>query len=240
MTKHKVGVIGCGVVGGLLVDHFRFKGNPVLRRDPKHGWFDSMKHAEAVFICIPVPTDSEGAQDIDVLKAEIDAVKEVTDAPIFVRSTVLPGCCDTLGVYAMPEFITERTKNEDFVAHPIYVGGHRDFIKTLFPRHVVTQLTNVECEIGKFAHNCFGALKVSYFNMIHEFCELMEVKYRNVQDVVLGSGYISPVHTKVPGPDGKRGYGGKCFPDNMKAFKKIIPILDEAYRYNTKVRKRPS
>ena len=32
------------------------------------------------------------------------------------------------------------------------------------------------------------------------------------------SGYIGPTHTHVPGPDGKTGYGGKCFPKDVNAF----------------------
>ena len=35
------------------------------------------------------------------------------------------------------------------------------------------------------------------------------------------SGYINDTHTHVPGPDGKLGYGGKCFPKDVNAFAKM-------------------
>ena len=38
---------------------------------------------------------------------------------------------------------------------------------------------------------------------------------------VLLSGYINDTHTYVPGPDGKFGYGGKCFPKDVNAFAKM-------------------
>ena len=54
------------------------------------------------------------------------------------------------------------------------------------------------------------------------------------------SGYINATHTNVPGPDGKFGYGGKCFPKDVKAFinildnnklQEIITIMDKNNNY---------
>ena len=42
--------------------------------------------------------------------------------------------------------------------------------------------------------------------------------WRNVHTGMLLSGYINDTHTYVPGPDGKFGYGGKCFPKDVNAF----------------------
>ena len=42
--------------------------------------------------------------------------------------------------------------------------------------------------------------------------------YRKIQEGITLSGYINPPHTQVPGPDGKLGYGGKCFPKDVNAF----------------------
>lgn len=43
-----------------------------------------------------------------------------------------------------------------------------------------------------------------------------------MREGVLGSTYINDVHTQVPGPDGKLGYGGKCFPKDVDAFEKMF------------------
>ena len=42
--------------------------------------------------------------------------------------------------------------------------------------------------------------------------------WRKVHTGMLLSGYINDTHTYVPGPDGKFGYGGKCFPKDVNAF----------------------
>ena len=77
---------------------------------------------------------------------------------------------------------------------------------------------NTEAEITKYAHNVFGALKVTYFNGIYKLCEHLDCDYNKVREGVLLSGYINSNHTQVPGPDGKFGYGGKCFPKDVNAF----------------------
>ena len=68
----------------------------------------------------------------------------------------------------------------------------------------------------------FGALKVSYFNGIYDICKKLGLSYENVQKGVLLSGYINEPHTQVPGPDGKFGYGGKCFPKDVNAFTEMF------------------
>ena len=45
--------------------------------------------------------------------------------------------------------------------------------------------------------------------------------WAKVHTGVLLSGYINDMHTYVPGPDGKFGYGGKCFPKDVNAFAKM-------------------
>ena len=63
-----------------------------------------------------------------------------------------------------------------------------------------------------------GAYKVTYFNACREYCEKMGADWRTVHTGCLLSGYINDTHTYVPGPDGKFGYGGKCFPKDVNAF----------------------
>ena len=75
-----------------------------------------------------------------------------------------------------------------------------------------------EACLAKYAHNVFGCLKVTYFNCIHSLCKQHKLDYNNVLSGILVSGYINDTHTKVPGPDGKFGYGGKCFPKDIHAM----------------------
>lgn len=81
-------------------------------------------------------------------------------------------------------------------------------------------MTSEEAELVKYAHNVFGALKVTYFNCIYDLCRRMGMDYARVRSGILGSTYINDVHTMVPGPDGKFGYGGKCFPKDVNAMER--------------------
>jgi UDPglucose 6-dehydrogenase len=51
--------------------------------------------------------------------------------------------------------------------------------------------------------------------------EKMGGDWAKVHTGTLLSGYINDMHTYVPGPDGKFGYGGKCFPKDVNAFAKM-------------------
>lgn len=212
-----VGIIGLGVTGGALKDYFNEMTTHTLRlSDPKLGFDDDMSDCEAIFICVPTPT-VDGKQDLRILESVIDSLP--ADADVFIRSTVLPGTADHYGCWAMPEFLTERTALEDMFNQGIITGCTKaKLLDDLFPDKEVTMVSNTEAELAKYAHNCFGAVKVNYFNMIYEICERLNCRYENVKDACLMSGYINDVHMTVPGPDGKFGYGGKCFPDNISAF----------------------
>ena len=118
----------------------------------------------------------------------------------------------------MPEVLTERTAILDVSSQPLVVTGEVELMRAIFPGREIIQMTSLEAEIAKYAHNVFGALKVTYFNGIYSLCSDLGVDYRKVRTAVLSSGYINDPHTAVPGPDGKCGYGGKCFPKDVGAF----------------------
>ena len=53
---------------------------------------------------------------------------------------------------------------------------------------------------------------------VYDYCKRMGADWARVHQGMLLSGYINDTHTFVPGPDGKFGYGGKCFPKDVNAF----------------------
>ena len=222
----QVGIVGCGCIGNALVEWLRLH-NPevsVMIRDPDKGFNDVLDTVSVVFVSIPVETQADGGQSISILEG---VLTELPDVPIFIRSTILPGTTDLLAkklrrkLYFMPEFLTERTAVLDFSCQPLVVTGEVELMRTIFPGREIIQMTSLEAEIAKYAHNVFGALKVTYFNGISALCSELGVDYKNVQTAVLSSGYINRPHTEVPGPDGKCGYGGKCFPKDVCAFAQI-------------------
>ena len=222
----KVGIVGCGFVGGAL-KAWLDENNPEVKTfvsDPPKGMNDDLSDSDVVFLQIHVPTEDDGTQDLTLMK---ELILKLPKVPVFVRTTILPGTSDRLSaetghqVCYMPEFLTERTHIEDFKKQTMVFTGAHELLTKIFIGKKFTVMTPLEAEITKYAHNVFGAYKVTYFNAVREYCEKMGADWRTVHTGVLLSGYINDTHTYVPGPDGKRGYGGKCFPKDVNAFAKM-------------------
>lgn len=223
----KIGIIGVGVVGGALSQWLKVNtSHEVAEWDPFKGKNDDLHNTDAIFICIPVKPGPEG-QAQEELESCVEFAKGYCKN-VFIRSTVLPGTNDRLGTTACPEFLTARIAHDEMTRLPILVGNCLEaFIKEIFPNKKITMVKNAEAEFAKFAHNCFGAMKVTYFNMIEDVCCDLEIDYENVKKGFLLSGFINEPHTQVPGPDGKAGYGGQCFPENMEAMLNWILTEEE-------------
>lgn len=238
----RLGVIGAGgTVGGTLANYLTARNHEVFCLDPDKGFKDDLSQCEAVFVCVPVPTNTEWKQDLRILKQVLKDHQKMYNVPFYIRSTVLPKTCDHLHkifrmrIYAMPEFLTERTKQESFLQQGIICGAEPDpiaidnqelFLDKIFPEKEIMVVSNREAELAKYAHNAFGAMKVNFFNLIRKYSETIKAQYENVIDGVLLSGYINEIHTMVPGPDGKHGFGGTCFPKDTAAFIKELNRLN--------------
>lgn len=228
MNKIKVGIIGCGFIGTALKNWLEENNANVETRvsDPPKGMNDDISDCDAYFIQIHIPTEEDGTQDLTLLKSIVNNLPY--GRPIWIRTTILPGTAEMLTnetgrlVYHMPEFLTERTYLEDFKWQPMVFTGDVELLKKIFPGKKHIDMSSAEAELVKYAHNVFGALKVTYFNCIYDLCQKKGFDYSKVREGVLGSTYINDVHTQVPGPDGKLGYGGKCFPKDVNAFQHMF------------------
>jgi UDP-glucose 6-dehydrogenase len=236
----KVGIVGVGVVGGALRDWFQKQTDHELRlNDPAKDLEDSLKDVEVAFLCLPVLNDADGVQNAYALDAWVEWFAEQNPgAVLFVKSTVLPGTCDQLSqhykmaVWHMPEFLTERTSLEDFEKHPIVSASPQtaefgDLMVRIFPnKEIWSGFRNREAELAKYAHNLYGALSVYFWNLIHLHCDGGKdgfgAQYENVLNIAAMSGHVSMRYSQVPGPDGKFGFGGKCFPKDLQAFARFL------------------
>ncbi len=135
----------------------------------------------------------------------------------------------------MPEFLTEQNWQHDFLSQKNWILGTnsrndkiRDELYSIFDsawhdgvlvhRPHMTFATSEEAELTKYVRNTFLATKVSFFNEIEEFCRINNISYRKVRELTLYDDRIGDSHTSVPGPDGKRGFGGTCFPKDISAL----------------------
>lgn len=232
-----IGICGVGVVGGALAHWLESETNhKIFKYDPPLNLTDDLTFCDVIFICVPVPTKEDGSQDLYILKESIDRFCITNRVPVIIRSSVIPGTCHALSrecilpIFAMPEFLTERTANKDVFKQKIICGvptpnQYDDFIRHIFRnKKEILFCTNKEAEMAKYMHNGLGAIKVHFCNLIFELCKIHSLDYETVKQGALLSGYINQFHTSVPGPDGKMGFGGKCFPKDLKA---LVHLLKE-------------
>jgi len=66
------------------------------------------------------------------------------------------------------------------------------------------------------------ATKVSFFNEIYQLCQELGIDYSQVHYGVVSDPRIGDSHSRVPGPDGKKGFSGTCFPKDMNAMRIFI------------------
>lgn len=223
----KIGLIGVGTVGGTLKKYLEeHTQHEVKCFDPGKQMNDSLEGCDAIFISVPVPPSSRG-QDHTHLREAVKMAKKHTKE-VYIRSTVLPGTNDLYGTIACPEFLTERRAYEDMTKLPIIVGKKSRMAKQIFTDKLIYYAENKECELAKFAHNCFGAMKVTYFNLIERICAVHGLDYNDVRNLSFITGFIEPDHTDVPGHDKQYGFGGHCFPENVKAFKAFLQTSSDS------------
>lgn len=250
MCKINVGIVGCGVIGNALINWIENNNSNcnILKLDPAKNLNDDISKADIIFISIHIPTENDLSQNLSDLE---EIIKNVPNVPIFIRTTIKPGTSEMLSkkynknVNFMPEFLTERTSIEDFDNQPMIFTNNYDLLSKIFVDKAYITMSSLEAEVTKYTHNVFGALKVTYFNGVYEYCQKLGIDYEKVHQGVLLSGYINQPHTNVPGPDGKLGYGGKCFPKDVSAFiestnncefnkiLKLLPDINNYYRLNS-------
>ena len=236
----KIGIAGVGVVGGTLANWLRFHTQHEFDLyDPALKLEGALCGCDAVFICVPAPTLTNG--DVDLSHVE-HVLEKIKDFPmVFIRSTVPPGTTDKLEkkygreMFFMPEFLTERTATQDFDDHLVISGSTDDehvfeFLAEVFNgKKDFMFMSNVEAEICKYAHNVLAAVNVNTANIFYRLCEVMGADYNKVRQGFLSSGLLSPHHNSVPGHDGKFGYGGKCLPKDAAAIVKVLKDKDLNY-----------
>ena len=182
--------------------------------------------------------EKDGKCHLGIIESVIEQLHSINYKYFIVlRSTVPVGTNDNFKTYFMPEFLTEKNYIEDFINNKTWIFGLlKDNNDELFKTTIIELftlakknnkiknlnfnfLTNKEAEMVKLFRNCFLSTKVSFCNEIYQFCELKGINYENVRSLAAEDDRISHSHTNVPGPDGKKGFGGTCFPKDTNSMK---------------------
>lgn len=260
MKDVTIGVIGVGVVGGALVKCFEKAKFPIVKYDTGKdigSLADIVGFADIVFVSVPTPTRPDGLQDRTAIMSTLHRLAQLKYKGIVViKSTIVPGTMDTyaaqfpeLILCHNPEFLTEANADKDFMEQEaILLSGPDGWVtqKVIDAYSDALPDAFIACyddykvtESAKYLHNCFLATKVSFMNQFFDYCNMKGVNYADVVTAASSQAKLGSSHLMVPGPDGKRGFGGMCFPKDTSALLKDGPalsILREAIQYNRSVR----
>ena len=238
--KLKLGIVGHGFVGkatdwGFNKRISKFIVDPLLGNS-----ISDLKdfEPEIVFICVPTPMGDDGSQDSSIIEEVVkELILQCPNAIKVVKSTVLPSLLDELckldpKLIYNPEFLREKHANFDFVnSDMIILGGDRNIssqVSNAYLRHsrcktkehIFTDLKTAS--LIKYSINTFLASKVIFFNELNSIYEKLDVKdsWESVINIISRDSRIGNSHMDVPGHDGKKGFGGACFPKDSSALVK--------------------
>lgn len=238
----KVGIVGIGFVGDALAHSYQNKGIDLVLYDKFKeggiGTLESVLETELCFLCLPtLYSIKENSYDLSAIQEVCQFLSENQyKGIVIVKSTIEPGRSEELAldhqlkIVHNPEFLTARTARHDFENQSHIVLGFtslveqesQDFVtnfyQRFYPEAEISFSASGESESMKIFVNSFYAVKVQMFNEFYLHCQNKGYDYNTVTSMMLKNGWINPMHTKVPGPDGKLSYGGACFPKDTQAL----------------------
>ena len=221
---------------------------------------EGVDHGEVIFLALPTPEDEDGSADLSYVLGVANQIGDLMkDYKIVVsKSTVPVGTGERVkatlkaktdvpfDVVSNPEFLREGFAVEDFMKPDRIVVGveseraqktmeklYKNFVRSGNP---IVFMDIKSAELTKYAANAFLATKITYMNEIANYCEKVGA---NVDDVRMGMGHDARIGKRFLFPG--IGYGGSCFPKDVKALHKSgkdaqhhFAILDSVIEVNEK------
>jgi len=241
----KIGIVGNGFVGSSVAFGFSPQcgcdGADVKIYDKDefkstHSLSDTL-NSDFIFVSVPTPSNKDGSINLDIVYEcfnEMNTLNNRTDNVFLLRSTVTPGTTrklkrkfKNLNIVFNPEFLTERSAKFDFINQSRFILGgdikHTSKVGKLYRWRFgeTTPLikTNYEtAELIKYMNNCFFATKVSFLNEMYQVADACGADWDMAVEGFVRDGRVGHSHMNVPGPDGKFGFGGSCFPKDVQAM----------------------
>jgi UDPglucose 6-dehydrogenase len=218
---------------------------PMVKRNQEEGRLtfttdlaSAIKSARVIFIAVGTPPGEDGSADLThVLAVAREVGRHMNESKIIVtKSTVPVGTAEqvrsavaaqtniSFAVCSNPEFLKEGAAIEDFMKPDrVVIGVDNDEAKEVmgelyapFIRQGGNRILFMDiasAEVTKYAANAMLATRISFMNQMALFCELVGADVNNVRlgigsDQRIGRAFL------YPGP----GYGGSCFPKDVKAL----------------------
>ena len=222
-----------------------------------HELEDTIRSCDVLFVCVNTPQKEDGSADMSYIEAVSRKIAENLDNyKLVVEKSTVPVKTSlwikrTIALYkkkdvpfdvaSNPEFLREGSAVEDFLnPDRIIIGVEtdraRDFLCEIYAKHKdLILITNIDtAELIKHASNSFLAMKISFINLMANLCEKTEA---DVELVAKGMGLDPRIGPRFLCAG--LGYGGSCFPKDVRALIKIgedlgvsLDMLKEVDRVN--------
>lgn len=201
--------------------------------------FDAVADSKVIFLAVGTPSAEDGSADLKYLHSAATSVakKLAPEAIVVIKSTVPVGTSVevkqvieqnskvSFHIVNNPEFLKEGTAVEDFMRPDRVIIGHQDLMAAEVMQELYAPLvrqgnpvylmSNLSAEMSKYTANCFLATKISFINEIARLCDATGADIEEVRKGIASDKRIGG-HFLYPGP----GYGGSCFPKDVKALVK--------------------
>ena len=258
---YKIGIVGYGFVGESQAFAFApvsdVKIFDIDKAKATHT-LDEVLNQDFIFVCLPTPMRQNGEQDLSYIENFFSGIGLYNTNAIFIlKSTVLPNTTKQLNekypfnIVFCPEFLTEKNAKLDMLTQSrIILGGYIDLtlkVQSLFEtrfgnkHYILTDSTSAE--VIKYMCNNFLSVKVSFVNEYYDLVQKLGADWDKVIEGFVSDPRIGNSHTQTPGHDGKRGFGGTCFPKDINAiiqFSKGANVemntLSAAWKTNLRIR----
>jgi len=197
---------------------------------------EGLRGTEFAFIAVGTPSGVDGEADLRYVASAAESIANMMDSPLIIinKSTVPVGTGDWVAdivrshqskkipfsVVSCPEFLREGSAISDFMQPHRTVLGSLDLdaaekvAQLHLPLRAPIVITDLRtAEMIKYASNAFLATKISFINEIANICEALGA---DVKEVAVGMGYDKRIGPQFL--DAGLGYGGSCFPKDVKAL----------------------
>lgn len=209
---------------------------------------DGIKDAQLIFLALPTPPGEDGSADLSyILNVAEQLGKLMSNYKVIIdKSTVPVGTAEKVhkvisknsrfefDVVSNPEFLREGYAVDDFMKPDrVVIGSSSDRAKKIMEElykpfvrqgNPILFMDEKSAELTKYAANSFLATKITFMNEIANYCEIIGA---DVDQVRKGIGTDTRIGKRFLFPG--IGYGGSCFPKDVKALKKSG--LDENYQF---------
>jgi UDPglucose 6-dehydrogenase len=203
------------------------------------------RNAQVIFIAVGTPTGEDGSADLQhVLAVARDIGRAITGYKVVVnkstvpvgtaarvRQTIAAETKQPFSVVSNPEFLKQGAAIDDFMKPDRVVIGAEDDRSAELMRELYSPFTRTgapimlmdwaSAELCKYAANAMLATRISFMNEVANVCEAMGADVDQVRRAVAADKRIGPSFL-FPGV----GYGGSCFPKDVKAILRFAAAND--------------